>query len=586
MPIRILPANLVDQIAAGEVIERPASVVKELFENALDAGAHRIEIDIERAGLGLIRVRDDGSGMPAQDLPLALSRHATSKIATLEDLDAIASFGFRGEALPSMASVARMRLVSRTEGPEPAVEIVVEGGQAAAPRPAAHPKGTTVEIRDLFYNVPARRKFVRSASTEFGHIARQVERLALGAPGVAVRLRHNGREILSVPGAVDLPAVEQRLDRLLGVDFRAHALRIERVIGGLALSGWLALPTAARAQPDLQYWFVNGRAVRDRLLSNAVRQGFRDVLYSGKHPGYVLFLSIDPRLVDVNAHPAKLELRFRDSRATHESVFRAVETALAATRPAAATPSATWFDAAAAAPDASPRAFDFGVHDSSSSGAAGVLGMREVAAVESARYAPEERAEQPLGVAIAQLHGLYILAQNRDGLIVVDTHAAHERVLYEQLKAQYDAAAPAAQRLLEPLPLDAPEQELDALLLERADLERIGFGFERVAPDSLRVNSVPALTMRMDAGALLRQLARDLCAGEGASHLDDGAHRMLGSIACRAAIRGQRSLSLPEMDALLRQMERTDRASQCNHGRPTWMRLSLRELDQLFLRGR
>ncbi|MGA8708610.1 MAG: DNA mismatch repair endonuclease MutL, partial [Steroidobacteraceae bacterium] len=360
MPIRVLPPNLVDQIAAGEVIERPASVVKELYENALDAGAERIEIDIEGAGLGLIRIRDDGCGLAPQELLLALARHATSKIATLDDLEAIASFGFRGEALPSIASVARLRLVSRATGLDQACELSVEGGNAAPLKPAAHPQGTSIEVRDLFYNVPARRKFVRSPSTEFGHILRQVERLALGHPQVAVRLRHNGRELLLLPHATDAPGVEQRLDRLLGAEFRARALRIARQSGGLALSGWVGLPTAARSQPDMQFWFVNGRAVRDRLLASAVRQGFRDVLYSGRHPSYVLNLTLDPRLVDVNAHPAKLELRFRDSRSVYDSVFRAIEAALADTRPSAAGPASTWIVSSAAAPPSGPeQGFDF-----------------------------------------------------------------------------------------------------------------------------------------------------------------------------------------------------------------------------------
>src|SRR5580692_9128996 len=338
MPIRILPPNLIDQIAAGEVIERPASVVKELYENALDAGARRIEIDIEGAGLGLIRVRDDGCGLSREEMPLALERHATSKIATLEDLEAIVSFGFRGEALPSIASVSRLRMVSHRADHAEAWELSVEGGVAGPLKPAAHPVGTSVEVRDLFYNVPARRKFVRSPSTEFGHILRQVERLALGGQAIAVRLRHNGREILNLPGAEQPLAIEQRLDRLLGAEFRAHALRIDSESGPVRLSGWLGLPTAARAQPDMQFWFVNSRAVRDRLLGNAVRLGYRDVLYHGRHPSYLLYLTLDPRQVDVNAHPAKLELRFRDSRAVHDGVFRSVERALAATKPASGSP--------------------------------------------------------------------------------------------------------------------------------------------------------------------------------------------------------------------------------------------------------
>ena len=577
MPIRVLPPNLVDQIAAGEVIERPASVVKELYENALDAGARRIEIDIEGAGLTLIRVRDDGCGLAPEDLPLALERHATSKIATLDDLEAIASFGFRGEALPSMASVARLRMVSRRAELEQAWEFSVEGGSAAPLKPAAHPPGTSVEVRELFYNVPARRKFVRSPSTEFGHIVRQVERLALGNQSVAVRLRHNGRDILQLPAADHAQAVEQRLDRLLGAEFRPRALRLDRELSGLTLSGWLGLPTAARAQADLQFWFVNGRAVRDRLLGNAVRLGFRDVLYQGRHPSYVLYLALDPRQIDVNAHPAKLELRFRDSRSVHERVFRAVEAALAGTRPAADGPASTWL-----APV--PQPLDFHAPAASTHGEQ-VFARSSFAAVQ-ALAVHEHDGSQPLGVPIAQLHGLYILAQNREGLIVIDTHAAHERVLYEQLKSQYDADRPAAQRLIEPLCVDAAEHELDALLLEQPDLERLGFEFRRTAPERLEIWRVPALLARADAAGLLLQLARELAGGEGATHLEGTAHRVLGSIACRSAIRGQRVLSLAEMDALMRQMEQTDRASQCNHGRPTWMRLSLRELDQLFLRGR
>ena len=585
MPIRVLPPNLVDQIAAGEVIERAASVVKELYENALDAGAHRIEIDIERAGLGLIRVRDDGSGLGPEEMPLALERHATSKIATLDDLESIASFGFRGEALPSIASVARLRMVSRSTGHEQAWELSVEGGVRSALKPAAHPVGTSIEVRDLFYNVPARRKFVRSPSTEFGHILRQVERLALGGQAIAVRLRHNGREILNLPGAEQPQAIEQRLDRLLGAEFRAHALRIDSESGPVRLSGWLGLPTAARAQPDMQFWFVNSRAVRDRMLGNAVRLGFRDVLYQGRHPSYVLYLTIDPRQIDVNAHPAKLELRFRDSRAVHEAVFRSVEAALASTRPAADQPAATWIEAdrSSSAPSASPGfGFQF-----ASGGAHGVSYARSsFAAVQALSVNEAESDTRPLGVPIAQLHGLYILAQNRDGLIVIDTHAAHERVLCEQLKSQYEAESPAAQRLLEPLRVAAAEHEIDALLAEQAEIERLGFELQRESEEQLLVRRVPALLARADAAGLLAQLARELAGGESAPHLDGSAHRILGSIACRAAIRGQRSLSLAEMDALLRQMEETDRASQCNHGRPTWMRLTLREIDQLFLRGR
>jgi DNA mismatch repair protein MutL len=592
MPIRVLPPNLVDQIAAGEVIERPASVVKELFENALDAGAQHIDIDIERAGLGLIRVRDDGCGLSADELPLALARHATSKIATLEDLESIASFGFRGEALPSIASVARLRMVSRHTGLEQAWELTNDGGVQSALKPAAHPVGTSVEVRDLFYNVPARRKFVRTPGTEFGHILRQVERLGLGNHAIAVRLRHNGREILNLPAAFDADAIAQRLDRIVGADFRTLAMPLAQTGAALCLSGWLGLPTASRAQPDLQFWFVNGRAVRDRLLGNAVRLGFRDVLYHGRHPSYVLYLTLDPRQIDVNAHPSKLELRFRDSRALHDQVFRSIERALAATKPASGAPLPAAIELGPLGSHG-PRSGQpmLGFATDLDAGAAWRTGERayarsSFAAVQALWSTPDDQPSQPLGVPIAQLHGLYILAQNSDGLIVIDTHAAHERVLYEQLKSQYEAASPLAQRLLEPLRVAAAEHEIEALLAERSELERLGFELERFGPESLSVRCVPALLSATDVAGLLTQLAHELAGGEGAPHLDSAAHRILGSIACRAAIRGQRALSLTEMDALLRQMERTDRSSQCNHGRPTWMRLSLREIDQLFLRGR
>jgi DNA mismatch repair protein MutL len=592
MPIRILPSNLIDQIAAGEVIERPASVVKELVENAFDAGAGRIEIDIERAGSQLIRVRDDGCGLDPDDLSLALERHATSKIATSEDLERIGSFGFRGEALPSIGAVARLRMVSRRTDASQGHELRVDGGVRSALVPAAHTPGTSVEVRDLFYNVPARRKFLRSDSTEFAHILRQVERLALSMPSVALRLRHNGRELLDVPAAADRTAIEQRIDRILGPQFRAGALATEQRIGPLRLHGWLGLPTAARAQPDWQYWFVNARAVRDRLLGHAARLGYRDVLYHGRHPAYLLYLEIDAGEVDVNAHPSKLELRFRDSRAVHEAVFHGVERALAATRPGGEDEIAAT-DSARAPSCSESRVIDFGdpvaaAHTLLEPARESIYARSSFAAVQAlAAAVPVTQPQQPLGVPLAQLHGLYILAQNREGLVLVDAHAAHERVLYEQLKAQYEAVAPASQLLLEPLWVAAREHEIDAVLAEAAALERLGFELERVAPERLAVRRVPVLLAHSDIGAAIERLARELT-GDSASghHLDGAANRILGSIACRAAIRGQRTLSLAEMDALLRQMEQTERASQCNHGRPTWSTFSLRDIDQLFLRGR
>jgi DNA mismatch repair protein MutL len=588
MPIRILPSSLIDQIAAGEVVERPASVVKELAENALDAGARRIEVDVEAGGLRLVRVRDDGCGIPAGELPLAVQRHATSKIATLDDLETVGTLGFRGEALPSIGSVARLRVVSRTADAAAASEISVDGGEPGAVRAAAHPVGTTVEVRDLFYNVPARRKFVRTEATEFGHIAAVVERLALAAPAVAFRLRHNGREVLDLPAATDERGVVARLARIVGADFPERALKVEQQAGPLRLTGWLGLPTAARAQTDLQFCFVNWRAVRDRLLAGAVRLGYRDVLYGGRHPVYVLHLDIDHRLVDVNAHPAKTEVRFRDSRAVHDAVFRAVERALAGTRPADSMPAAARIDLPAGrSAVALPLALDSGrVAAEMAFWRPAPAGAAAPGAAIPARVAEPAGEARPLGQALAQLHGLYILAQNAAGLIVVDMHAAHERVLYEALKAQYATAEPAAQWLLEPLAVSLPEHEVDILLEAQADLEKVGFELDRVAPGQLALRRVPAVLASGDIVPLLQQVAHDLAGGQGAHHLDAAAHRVLGTLACRAAIHAHRRLSLPEMDALLRQMEQTERASQCNHGRPTWTRVSLAELDQLFLRGR
>jgi len=584
MPIRLLSANLIDQIAAGEVIERPASVVKELVENALDAGARRIDIDIEQGGLALVRVRDDGVGIAAAELPLSLQRHATSKIATLEDLEAVASLGFRGEALPSMGSVARLRICSRTSAAEAATELRVEGGAASAPQPAAHPQGTTVEVRELFYNVPARRKFVRTEPTEFGHITRTVERLALAAPAVAFRLRHNGRQTLNLPAAYDAGGRDARVARILGAEFLSRCLPIAQD-GAVQLSGWLGLPTASKANADGQFWFVNGRSVRDRLLSNAVRLGYRDVLYHGRYPCYVLDLRLDPKLVDVNAHPAKLELRFRDSRAVHDYVFRAIERALAASS-AGASAAAPVLPAAAGEPAPHSQRFSFDAPHSTATWARSVFAVAETLRVNESSFdgASDER---PLGTAIAQLHGLFVLAQNRTGLVLVDMHAAHERVLYETFKAQHaSGGTPAAQRLLEPLAVAAAEHEIDTLLAAGDDFARLGFELERLAPGQLAVRAVPAMLATADLPALLRAVLNDLSADQGPHHLDGAAHRVLGTLACRSAIHAHRRLSLAEMDALLREMEATERSAQCNHGRPTWTQLSLAELDRLFLRGR
>ena len=634
MPIRVLPSELVDQIAAGEVIERPASVVKELVENSLDAGARRIDIDVERGGIGLVRVRDDGRGIPANELPLAISRHATSKIASLEDLEAVPTLGFRGEALPSIGSVARLRLVSHPPDAGHASEINVDGGAVAEVRPAAHPTGTTIEVRDLFFNVPARRKFVRSDATEVGHIARLAERLALSRFDVAFRLRSGTRVLLDAPSVAteDLSSDEsldalngvgaERVRAVLGEDFLATAVPVHHSAGPVTLSGWVALPTASRAQADQQFWFVNGRSVRDRLLMNAVRLAYRDVLYHGRHAAYVLYLTLEPRLVDVNAHPAKLEVRFRDSRQIHDFVFRAVERTLAATKPSLAGVPA----AAASFGAYAEGGVDVGIGSGAAHGAAtragfvgsayspgriaylapgaapllrpsqqGAFDLREesrspwhiAASVrDSAPDADFGGDDQPLGVAIAQLHGVYIVAQNRTGLVLVDMHAAHERVLYEKLKAERGGTTPASQHLMEPIVVELKAHELDAVLEGRVDWESAGFTLDCVGPTRLALRAVPALLIGQNVGEVVKAVVRDLDLDSGNHHLDGAADKFLGTLACRTAIHAHRRLTLPEMNALLRQMEATDRANQCNHGRPTWTRLSLADLDQLFLRGR
>ncbi|MFI4880238.1 MAG: DNA mismatch repair endonuclease MutL [Steroidobacterales bacterium] len=578
MPIRVLPDALVDQIAAGEVIERPASVVKELVENSLDAGASRIEVDVERGGVGLIRVSDDGRGIAAAELPLALARHATSKITSLDDLEAVTTLGFRGEALPSIGSVAKLRIATRAAGEPQGAEIIIEGGAATAVRPAAQPSGTTIEVRDLFFNVPARRKFVRSDTTELTHIARLIERLALSRFDVAFRLRHGSRTLLDAPVVSAGEAERARLDEILGGDFTAAAVAVKHAAGPVMLSGWIGLPTRSRAQADQQFWFVNGRSVRDRLLMNAVRLAYRDVLYHGRHATYALYLTLDPKLVDVNAHPAKLEVRFRDSRQIHDFVMRAVERSLAGTKPVLAD--------ATGAVDAGAHRVHPGLPFYDAGRDPWALASAWPVSATLAPPAVTSTDDQPLGTALAQLHGIYILAQNRDGLVLVDMHAAHERVLYEKFKAQRGSGAPASQQLLEPVVVDLKAHELEALLARREEWEQAGFEVDALGPTRLALRRVPATLNPADIPQIVGSMVQDLTLEAGSHHLEAAADRFLGTLACRSAIHAHRRLSLPEMNALLRQMEATDRANQCNHGRPTWSRLSLQQLDQLFLRGR
>ncbi len=514
MAIRVLPPSLVNQIAAGEVVERPASVVKELVENAIDAGARRIEVAIEQGGIALIAVRDDGGGIEAAELPLALAPHATSKIAAAEDLAAIRSLGFRGEALPSIASVARLAIVSRRAPAAHGTRLEVDGGTAGAPRPAPHPTGTSVEVRDLFYNVPARRKFVRTAATEFQHIERMLVRLALSRPDVGFVLAHNGRRTWSVEAAGDRLAEERRLAALLGEEFVRGALFVEHAALGLELRGWLALPTYSRAQPDQQHLIVNGRAVRDRFLGNAVRLGYRDVLFHGRHPAYVLRLALDPERVDVNAHPQKLELRFRDGRTVHEFVMRTVESALARTRPSAEAagpvPPVIRGLGAGTGTGAAPRPLPLpaavpGRLDWSALAANGPLAMRTAPADAVADGAPP-----PLGYALAQLHGIYILTETADGLALIDMHAAHERVLYEQLKHERAAGGVPRQTLLVPQPLELSAAEA-ALALEQAPaLAELGIVVDSLGPGRVAVREMPVAFGTRDLGGLVRDALAEL----------------------------------------------------------------------------
>jgi DNA mismatch repair protein MutL len=587
MPIQVLPPQLINQIAAGEVVERPASVVKELIENAFDADADTITLDIELGGLRLIRIRDDGTGMTREDLPLALARHATSKIATLADLDRVSSMGFRGEALPSISSVSRLVLTSRTRDASTGWQILADGTERDySLQPAAHPPGTCVEVRDLFYNTPARRKFLRSDKTEFSHIETLLKRMALSRFEIGFQLRHNQREVLNLRSAQGEAERLARVELVCGEAFVEQALAVDFTAGGLRLSGWVARPTFSRSQPDMQYFYVNRRLIRDKLVTHAVRQAYQDVLYHGRHPAYMLYLELDPVLVDVNAHPAKLEVRFRESGMVHDFLHRALKRALAEERPGE-TAQVSVLPAIADSPagpvlsrPARQTSLPFGVAEQ-------VAAYAELYRTEPAPVPAGDAAEiPPLGFAVAHLHGVYILAQSRNGLVVVDAHAAHERITYEALKRQCEDGRVVCQPLLLPLKIAVSAEEADLAEAHAATLAGLGLDLSRSGPTTLLLRGLPASLFDADGERLVRDLLSDLVVHGRSFRLEQHRDEVLAKLACHGSVRANRKLSIPEMNALLREMEATERSGQCNHGRPTWVQLDLKDLDRLFLRGR
>jgi DNA mismatch repair protein MutL len=594
--IRSLPAELVNQIAAGEVIERPASVVKELIENSLDAGARRIDIDIEEGGARLIRVRDDGCGIEADDLPLAISAHATSKIASFEDLERVGTLGFRGEALPSIASVSRFALTSRTADAASAFRVEVDGGKPHSQRPAQHAIGSSVEVRDLFYNLPARRKFLRAERTEFNHIDDLVKSIALAHEGVEFRLGHNGKIVRLYKPLRDAGERLPRVGDVLGEEFVGQCLRVEQSGAGMILSGWVGLPTASRTQADQQYFHVNGRLVRDRVVAHAVRQAYADVLFHGRHPAFVLFLELDPQGVDVNVHPAKSEVRFRESRLIHDFLYRSLHEALAEAR-AGSTPApgvATHGADSATLPYSARHqsAFRLGIGEPLADYAA-LLGAGAGVDIANASLAQPATMDAgnaadipPLGFAIAQLHGVFVLAQNAHGLILVDMHAAHERITYERLKNAREGEGIRSQLLLVPIALAVSEREAGQVEEHAEAFAELGFEIVRSGPQGITVKRVPTLLAAGDIPQLVRDVIADLAVHGSTRRIEEAGNELLSTMACHGSVRANRRLSLPEMDALLRDMEATERSGQCNHGRPTWVQLTLPELDRLFLRGR
>lgn len=627
MSIHILSPRLANQIAAGEVVERPASVAKEVLENSLDAGATHIDIEAEEGGVKRIRIRDNGAGIAKEDLALALARHATSKIIELDDLEAVATLGFRGEALASISSVSRLTLTSRALDQEHAWQVQAEGRDMTTDiSPASHAVGTTVDMRDLFFNTPARRKFLRTEKTEFNRLEEVIKRLALSRFDVGFELKHNQKVIYQLRAAVSEAEKERRVSTLCGPAFMQNALSIDIERHEFRLSGWVAQPTFSRAQADLQYFYVNGRAIRDKLVSHAVRQAFSDVLYHGRHPAFVLYLSVDPSIVDVNVHPTKHEVRFRDHRQVHNFIYSSLHHALADVRPSTQTEQApTTIDDLTGSSTAQSSMADSPteqqpMHFSQAASSARSEGSRSAypqnvqpgtdaikesmafyqasqplaehqlhnlasGAVNVANSVDENEVVPPLGFALAQLKGIYILAENIHGLIIVDMHAAHERIVYERMKTAFSEGSIAAQPLLVPLSIAVSQNEV-SLAQEHAQLfNDLGFVVESAGPETLLVRQIPVILQKAKVEQLVRDVLSDVATLGDSERIRQNINEILSSMACHGAVRANRQLTVPEMNTLLRDMEITERSGQCNHGRPTWTQASLSELDKLFMRG-
>lgn len=612
--INLLSQRLANQIAAGEVVERPASVVKELMENSLDAGASRLEIEVEQGGTKLIKIKDDGLGIHKQDLELALSRHATSKITDLEDLENIASLGFRGEALASISSVSRLTMTSKadddkeSDGDNSGWKVVAEGQEMAVKlSPAAHARGTTVEVRDLFFNTPARKKFLKTEKTEYSRIDEILKRIALSRFDVQFSLTHNQRAIHKLLPAKTDQEKQRRVALVCGPAFVESSVFVEMEGPGLRLWGWVSLPTFSRSQADLQYFYVNGRIIRDKLVTHAVKQAYRDVLFHGRHPAYVLYLELAPSAVDVNVHPTKHEVRFRDSRLVHDFLFSSLHKALAELRPsdrlAENAPEQSPFGALPqgganqnTVPNYSPGNFsdqnslslaDAPAHNYSYRPPSG---QPDASAIQNqlenfAKLTADDAEVPPLGYAIAQLHGIYILAQNKEGLITVDMHAAHERITYERMKTACQNEELKMQPLLVPLSIAVSQSEADCAETEQEALLGIGIELERVAAESIVVRQVPSILRDANIEQLVRDVLSDVLEYGSSDRIQAHQDELLSTMACHGSVRANRQLTIPEMNALLRDMEATERSGQCNHGRPTWVYQSLVDLDKLFLRG-